>query len=248
MSGKSQNERICVLGAGTMGRGIAQVAAVAGCEVCIFDVDKDILAKAVIGINSNLKKSVEKGKLDQKEADKAKERITTALSLTAVRADIFIEAALEDLELKKKLFKSLEETNPVESIFATNTSSIPITSIAKDLDHPERVVGMHFFNPAHIMKLVEVISGSETHPDIADRIFKLCVSWGKTPIKVKDSPGFVVNRVARHFYVESLKILEEGIADHRTPPASLASRARCGVSRRFVACRSSTTPSFMRKM
>jgi 3-hydroxybutyryl-CoA dehydrogenase len=210
------NEKICVLGAGTMGRGIAQVAAVAGCEVLLYDVDKDILAKAVIGITSNLKKSVEKGKIDQDKADEAKRRISTALSLASVRADIFIEAALEDLDLKKKLFKELEKTNPADSIFASNTSSFPVTSIARDLKHPERVVGMHFFNPAHIMRLVEVISGAVTDPKISRRIFDLCSSWGKTPIMVNDSPGFVVNRVARHFYVESLKILEEGIADHQT--------------------------------
>ncbi len=216
--------KVCVLGAGTMGRGIAQVAAVGGAQVQLFDVDKDILAKAVIGIGTSLDKAVEKKKLNNEEAEKAKKRIKTQLSLSGLKADLFIEAVLEDLELKKKLFSELEKNNSEKTILATNTSSIPVTSIAKELKNPGRVVGMHFFNPAQIMKLVEVISGAETEPEVASFIFDLCKEWGKTPIMVKDSPGFVVNRVARHFYVEALKILEEGTCSHETIDASMETR------------------------
>ena len=204
--------KVCVLGAGTMGRGIAQVAAVGGAQVQLFDVDKDILAKAVIGIGTSLDKAVEKKKLDREEAEKAKKRIKTQLSLSGVKADLFIEAVLEDLDLKKKLFSELERNNSEKTILATNTSSIPVTSIAKELKNPGRVVGMHFFNPAQIMKLVEVISGAETEPEVASFIFDLCKEWGKTPIMVKDSPGFVVNRVLGPYMAEAVYLANEGVS------------------------------------
>lgn len=223
MSKKGSKEKICVLGAGTMGRGIAQVAALSGHDVLLFDVDKDVLAKAVIGISSSLEKGIERGKITREKAEESKKRITTALSVSGLKADIFIEAIIEKLEIKQKLFLDLESQNGSSTIFATNTSSIPITSIAKRMKRPEMVVGMHFFNPAHIMKLVEVISGAETDPAIAKRIFDLSAAWGKTPIMVKDSPGFVVNRVARHFYVEALKMLEDGVSDLETIDKSLES-------------------------
>ncbi len=207
---------IGVLGAGTMGRGIAQVAAASGHMVKLFDIDKDVLAKAVIGISSGLDKAVAKGKLKEEDAEGAKKRIKTVLSTSNLKADIFIEAIVEKIEIKRKVFKELESQNSTDTIFATNTSSIPVTSIALGMNNPGKVVGMHFFNPAHIMKLVEVISGAETDQETTKTIVDLATSWGKTPIKVKDSPGFVVNRVARHFYVESLKILEDGVADHET--------------------------------
>ncbi len=223
MSKKGSKEKICVLGAGTMGRGIAQVAALSGHDVLLFDVDKDVLAKAVIGISSSLEKGIERGKITKEKAEESKKRITTALSASGLKADIFIEAIIEKLEIKQKLFLDLESQNGSSTVFATNTSSIPITSIAKRMKRPEMVVGMHFFNPAHIMKLVEVISGAETDPAIAKRIFDLSAAWGKTPIMVKDSPGFVVNRVARHFYIEALKMLEDGVSDLETIDKSLES-------------------------
>jgi 3-hydroxybutyryl-CoA dehydrogenase len=133
--------------------------------------------------------------------------------LTDLRADIIIEAVIENLEVKQKLFADLERVNSTETIFATNTSSISITQIASVLQDPSRFVGLHFFNPAHLMKLVEVISGKQTHPEIARAMMTFSKSLGKTPVEVKDSPGFIVNRVARHFYVESLKIVEEGVSE-----------------------------------
>ncbi len=223
MSKTGSKEKICVLGAGTMGRGIAQVAALSGHDVLLFDVDKDVLAKAVIGISSSLEKGIERGKITREKAEESKKRITTALSASGLKADIFIEAIIEKLEIKQKLFLDLESQNGSNTVFATNTSSIPITSIAKPMKRPRMVVGMHFFNPAHIMKLVEVISGAETDPAVAKRIFDLSAAWGKTPIMVKDSPGFVVNRVARHFYVEALKMLEDGVSDIETIDKSLES-------------------------
>ena len=216
MSKKPGPDVIGILGAGTMGRGIAQVAAAAGHEVKLFDIDKDVLAKAVISIGSGLDKAVEKGKLKKEDSENAKKRIRTVLSTSGLKADIFIEAIIEKLDIKQKVFKELESQNSERTIFATNTSSIPITSIALGLQNPANVVGMHFFNPAHIMKLVEVISGAETSSATSNRIFELAKAWGKTPIRVADSAGFVVNRVARHFYVESLRVLEEGITDHAT--------------------------------
>ena len=127
-------------------------------------------------------------------------------------ADFIIEAILENLQIKRELFQHLETINTSDSIFATNTSSIPITQIASGLNHPERLVGVHFFNPAHIMKLVEVIKGAATSTAVAEKAFDWSVSLGKTTVYAQDAPGFIVNRVARHFYVEALKIAEEGVA------------------------------------
>jgi 3-hydroxybutyryl-CoA dehydrogenase len=140
-----------------------------------------------------------------------------------LKADFIIEAILEQLHLKQELFEKLEAINPAETIFATNTSSIPITQIASKLKNPERVVGVHFFNPAHIMKLVEVISGAATSKLIAEKAFNWAESLGKTVVYAQDAPGFIVNRVARHYYVESLKIMEESVADFEEIDALLES-------------------------
>ncbi|MFT6827438.1 MAG: 3-hydroxybutyryl-CoA dehydrogenase [Roseivirga sp.] len=205
--------KIGVVGAGTMGQGIAQIAALAGFEVVLYDLNTKPLEIALQNITTNLQKGIEKGKVTEVEKDQALSKITFSESFSDLIADVIVEAILEKLEIKKELFTKLEAQNSVETILASNTSSIPITRIARDLKHPERFVGMHFFNPAHIMKLVEVISGASTSENTAKVIFELAKKLGKVPVLAKDAPGFIVNRVARNFYVEGLKVLEEQVSD-----------------------------------
>ena len=207
---------VAVIGAGTMGQGIAQVAAQAGHKVYLYDVSSEMLTVAQKQIDKNLTKAVELGKLRSEEKVATFQRIQIAHELTALQVDLVIEAIVEKLEVKQKLFASLEAINSPDTIFASNTSSIPITQIAAGLQHPERVVGMHFFNPAHIMKLVEVISGADTNKEVAQVVYDLSVKWGKKPVFAQDAPGFIVNRVARHYYVESLKLVEENVTDFAT--------------------------------
>jgi 3-hydroxybutyryl-CoA dehydrogenase len=212
-----------VAGAGAMGAGIAQVFAQAGLEVVLFDVSATQLEKAKAGITQNLEQAVAKQKISVADKDSALTRISYSVDLNALKADLIVEAIVEQLEPKQQLFKQLAGINGKDTIFATNTSSIPVTRIAKDVPNPERVVGMHFFNPAHIMKLVEVITGAETLPEIAEIIKNLAIQIGKTPVMCKDSPGFIVNRVARHYHVESLKMLEENMAAPETIDALMES-------------------------
>ena len=207
---------IAIVGAGTMGLGIAQAAAMAGLEVLLYDVDTAIAEKAIIQIEKNLLKGIDKSKVTQQQKENTLSNIRVISQLKEVKADVIIEAIVERLAIKQKLFTELEKQNGESTILASNTSSIPITQIAKGLKVPERVIGMHFFNPAHIMKLVEVISGVETAERTAELIKALAIKLGKVPVMAKDSPGFIVNRVARHFYVESLLVLEEGVADVTT--------------------------------
>lgn len=209
-------EKIAVIGAGTMGSGIAQVAAVAGFQVQLFDLNPEVLKKGMAGIQKNLQKAVELGKLTSENAQATLQRISPAEDLSHLVCDVVIEAIIEKTEAKQNVFQSLAQINPPTTIFASNTSSIPITRIARGIPHPERVVGMHFFNPAHLMKLVEVISGEATSAEIAQTVAELSTQMGKTPVMAADAPGFIVNRVARHFYLESLKCLEERVADFAT--------------------------------
>ena len=209
-------EKIAVIGAGTMGSGIAQVAAVAGFQVQLFDLNPEVLKKGLAGIQKNLLKAVELGKLSAENAEATLARIAPADDLRQLVCDVVIEAIIEKTEAKQNVFQSLAQINPPTTIFASNTSSIPITRIARGIPHPERVVGMHFFNPAHLMKLVEVISGEATSAEIAQTVAELSTQMGKTPVMAADAPGFIVNRVARHFYLESLKCLEERVADFAT--------------------------------
>jgi 3-hydroxybutyryl-CoA dehydrogenase len=209
-------EKIAVIGAGTMGSGIAQVAAVAGFQVQLFDLNPEVLKKGMAGIQKNLLKSVELGKLSAENAEATLARIAPADDLRQLVCDVVIEAIIEKTEAKQNVFQSLAQINPPTTIFASNTSSIPITRIARGIPHPERVVGMHFFNPAHLMKLVEVISGEATSVEVAQTVAELSTQMGKTPVMAADAPGFIVNRVARHFYLESLKCLEERVADFAT--------------------------------
>lgn len=202
-----------VVGAGTMGLGITQMAALSGYETFLYDLDPNAVKRAFKTIESNLNKGIEKGKLDASQKKIALENIHSIDELKELKADLIVEAIIEKLDIKKQVFKILEEANSKTTILASNTSSIPITQIASDLDHPERIIGLHFFNPAHIMKLVEVISGAETEQKIIEKVSLFAKSIGKVPVLAADSPGFIVNRVARHFYVEGLKVLEERVAD-----------------------------------
>lgn len=206
---------VAIIGAGTMGSGIAKVCAMAGYQVQLFDIDGNVLNKGLDIIKQNLHQGVEKRKIDKALAEEIPKRIKLVENLGELKADLLIEAVVEKLDVKQKLFQEVELTNP-NAILATNTSSIPVTQIGAALKDPSKLVGIHFFNPAHIMKLVEVISGAATAPDVAARAKAFVTSLDKVPVMAKDSPGFIVNRVARHFYVESLKVLEEDVADVET--------------------------------
>jgi 3-hydroxybutyryl-CoA dehydrogenase len=206
-----------VVGAGTMGAGIAQVAAQAGCTVKLFDA-RDGAANAAIQRNTEaLKTLATRGKLSAEDATNAAARMSVALDLADFHdCDLIVEAIVEDLAAKKALFKSLEAICGVDTVFATNTSSISITAIAAGMAKPEHVVGMHFFNPAPILPLVEVVAGHLTSAATMDRVEAASREWKKTPVRCKSSPGFIVNRVARPFYGEAFRVLESGGADVAT--------------------------------
>lgn len=207
-------KKIGVIGAGVMGRGIALVAARSGYDVVLYDINEDVLTTSKKYFESFLTKSVERGKMEAAEKPVVIARIQCTTTFEDLVADLFVEAILEKLDLKQQVLSKLEAQNDADCIITSNTSTIPITQIAAGLSRPENFAGMHFFNPAPIMKLVEVISGEMTPPALGELIFNLSEKLGKKPVHVKDDPGFVVNRVARHFYLESLKTLEERVADH----------------------------------
>jgi 3-hydroxybutyryl-CoA dehydrogenase len=212
----SKIQSVGIIGAGTMGQGIAQACAVSGFSVLLFDVDQGLLKKGVSNIETSLQTSVDKKKLSPVQKQEALNKIKSCERLEQVSADLIIEAVTENLEVKREIFKVLEKSNSSECILTTNTSSIPITQIASSLKNPARFAGLHFFNPGHIMKLVEVISGVATSSVVIENLKGFSEKLGKVPISVKDSPGFVVNRVARHYYVEALKVLEENVANIKT--------------------------------
>lgn len=208
---------IGVIGAGTMGAGIAQVAANAGHPVLLYDAFEGAAQKGFDGIAKGLSKLVERNKMSSAERDALLERITLVDSLDAFApARVVIEVIVEKLEVKQSVFAQLEAICGNDTILATNTSSISVTAIGSQLKRPQNLVGMHFFNPAPIMKLVEVISGLDTAPAVADAIYALSERWGKHPVRAKSTPGFIVNRVARPFYAEGLRVLQEGGADVAT--------------------------------
>jgi 3-hydroxybutyryl-CoA dehydrogenase len=208
---------IGILGAGTMGSGIAQNAALSGFNVLLYDAFADALPRALDRIKANLVRSVEKGRLTQQQADAALGNIHIHSTLTQLqRSDFLIEAAVEDLAVKKELFHKLEEIVPAHAIFASNTSSLSITSIASATKRPALVVGMHFFNPPTIMKLVEVVRGKQTSDETIRITTDLASQLGKVAVQCKDTPGFIVNRVARPFYGEALRLLGEGVATVET--------------------------------
>ncbi|WNJ16165.1 3-hydroxyacyl-CoA dehydrogenase NAD-binding domain-containing protein [Pontibacter sp. G13] len=212
----SDIQHIAVIGAGVMGRGIALVAARSGYSTLLFDINTEMLDTSRQYAESFFSKSVTRGKMTEEEKAQAISRIQYISDPAKVIADVIIEAVPERLDLKHKVLAPIEAQNGPKTIIASNTSTIPITKIAAGLTRPAQVVGMHFFNPAPIMKLVEVISGEMTDPKVAQLIYDLAVEMGKKAVSAKDEPGFIVNRVARQFYVESLKVLEEQVADHET--------------------------------
>jgi 3-hydroxybutyryl-CoA dehydrogenase len=204
--------KVAVVGAGVMGAGIALSSIQAGYSTLLFDVNLTALEKGESYIRNDLEKAVSKGKTTPEKVSEMLRNLKTVADVAEIQADIIIEAVLENLEIKQTLFRQLEAANSPSAILATNTSSIPITQIAKGLEYPCRVVGVHFFNPAHVMKLVEIISGAETDAAVARQAFQWAESLGKTAVYAADAPGFIVNRVARHYYVEGLKVLEEKVA------------------------------------
>ncbi|QQS29397.1 MAG: 3-hydroxybutyryl-CoA dehydrogenase [Sphingobacteriales bacterium] len=209
-------KKIAVIGAGVMGSGIAQICAAAGYQTILFDVEPSALPRAIDAIEKNMAGTVKRGKLSETAKSEILKRIQTSSYFADLKADFIIEAIVEDLNIKLEALLQVADQNTPNTILASNTSSIPITRLAAKLPHPQRIVGMHFFNPAHLMKLVEVVSGIETSPEVVSVTRDLAVQLGKTPVMAKDSPGFIVNRVARHYYVEALKILEENAADLTT--------------------------------
>lgn len=210
-------KNIGVLGSGTMGGGIAQIAAQSGFDVLLYDINTEILQKAFGKISGFIKRAAEKGKLTREEADTAIERIITTTHLPNIAScDFIIEAVPEKLELKQSLYQELDTITAPEVILATNTSTLSVTQIASVTKNPGRVVGMHFFNPVPLMKLVEVIGGAISDEAAVQTTVEMAKRLGKIPVVTKDVPGFIVNRVARPFYLEALRLLEEGVADHAT--------------------------------
>lgn len=203
---------ICVCGAGTMGSGIAQAAAQAGFFTLLYELNTAVLDKAKAGIEKNWQTLIEKGKITEEEKSKIAGRIQFTDDIQTCLADVFIEAIIEKMEAKVALFNQLAEINHSECVFASNTSSLSITKLAEQVQRPERVIGMHFFNPATIMKLVEVVNTPLTNASTTTIVTDLAKAMGKVPVQCKDAPGFIVNRVARPFYIESLRLAEEGYA------------------------------------
>lgn len=208
---------VAVIGAGAMGAGIAQVAAMAGHPVVLHDARALAATKAIAGIETALLKLAEKGKLAVAEVSLITARLSAAESLADCKpAALVIEAIVENLSVKRELFAKLEELVADHTVLATNTSSISVTSIGATLRLPQRLVGMHFFNPAPLMQLVEVVSGMATAPEVAACMFATAQAWGKVPVHARSTPGFIVNRVARPYYAEGLRLLTEGAADVAT--------------------------------
>lgn len=207
---------ICICGAGTMGSGIAQVAAASGFTTILFDVNTTVLEKAEDKLRTDLQKLVEKQKIAAEKKDEILKNIQFTSAIEHCIADVVIEAIIEKPELKIALFNQLSAINPATAIFASNTSSLAITELAQNIINPERFAGLHFFNPAPLMKLVEVVKGEQTSADVINILVKLSRTFGKIPVVCKDSPGFIVNRVARPYYLESLRLVEQEIADFET--------------------------------
>lgn len=201
---------ICICGAGTMGSGIAQVSATAGFRTLLFDVSEAAVQNAAQKLKADLDKLVAKEKLTAEKAEAILGNLVFLSDLQQCKADLVIEAIVEKLEAKVALFSQLAAINGSNTIFASNTSSLSVTQIAAALPHPERVAGMHFFNPAPLMKLVEVVKGEHTSEEVATQLVQFTKALGKVPVVCNDSPGFIVNRVARPYYIESLRLAEEG--------------------------------------
>ena len=206
-----------VVGAGTMGRGIAQVASAAGHQVILMDLDREALEQAMAFLTKIQDRAVEKGRASRDEADALLARISTGSSMDALSGcGLVIEAIVEDSAVKGALFNGLESVLSSDATIASNTSSLSVTALASGLKCPDRFIGLHFFNPAPLLPLVEVVPALQSREGLADEMLALMRQWGKQPALAKDTPGFIVNRVARPFYGEAIRILEEGVADVAT--------------------------------
>lgn len=206
-------KNIGIIGAGTMGVGIAQVAATAGCKVVLFDANAPQIDKALSGLEKTLQKLVDKAKISQEKATEIRTNIVKGEALQDLKdSDLVIEAIIENKDIKTKVFTELETYVSDDCIIGSNTSSISITSLGAELKKPERFIGIHFFNPAPLMPLVEVIPSLLTEKPLPEKIYNLMKEWGKIPVIAKDIPGFIVNRIARPYYGEGLRIVEENIA------------------------------------
>ncbi|CAN5280482.1 N/A [soil metagenome] len=203
---------IAVIGAGTMGSGIAQVSAQAGCATILCDVNPIMIEKAKESIQKNLDFLLNKKKINAEEKDAVYNRIQFENDIEKCKADLIIEAIVENMDAKISLFKKLAAVNNPETIFASNTSSLSISELQNEIPYSERVVGLHFFNPAPLMKLVEVVKGKQTADRIIHTLRLLCEHLNKNAVLCADAPGFIVNRVARHYYLEAMKLVESGIA------------------------------------
>jgi 3-hydroxybutyryl-CoA dehydrogenase len=207
-------ERVTVVGAGTMGHGIAQVAAAAGLEVSLHDIAEELIRKGLDAIGANLAKGIEKGKLtaEQRDATLGKIQAAEDLEAAAAQSDLVVEAAPESLDLKRKLFERLDRAAPEHALLASNTSSLSIDEIASATGRPERVLGMHFFNPVHLMALLEVVRGERTAPETVELAVEVGRRMGKDPIVVRDSPGFASSRLGLVLGLEAMRMLEQGVA------------------------------------
>jgi 3-hydroxybutyryl-CoA dehydrogenase len=215
---------IGVIGAGTMGSGIALASAIAGYDVVLNDIADEFLQRAFRNIGTLMDKMTEKGKLSVADANAAALRIRTTSHFEHLKTcDLVIEAAVENLKIKQELFSRLSDLVGEDTLLASNTSSLAITAIASACRKPERVLGLHFFNPAHIMKLVEIIRGQETSDEVMYRAEGYVKQLGKIPVLAKDTPGFIVNRVARNFYGEAFRLVGDGIASHEQVDAIMRS-------------------------
>lgn len=213
----SKDSIVAVIGAGAMGSGIAHVAAKAGHPVFLFDTNEAAVTKGIAGIKKDLEFLVSKGKISAEDMTATLNRITPVSELSGLKnTKLVIEAIVENLDIKRKVFGDLEELLGDDAILTSNTSSISITAIAAKLKHPERLLGVHFFNPAPRMALVEIVSGVASDKHLAEVLFDSAKAWGKVPVHAKSTPGFIVNRVARPYYAEGLRVLEEQIADIAT--------------------------------
>lgn len=210
---KTEFKTIGIIGSGTMGIGIAQVAATQGLQVCLFDVNAVQTEKAILNLEKTLQKLAQKEKISFEEAENILNRIQVCTQLQGFKdCDLVIEAIIENKDIKTKVFQELETIVAEDCILASNTSSISITSLSAGLKLPQRFIGIHFFNPAPLMPLVEVIPGLLTEKTLAQEVYALMKSWKKTPVIAKDIPGFIVNRIARPYYGEALRLVEENIA------------------------------------
>ncbi|MGE5519579.1 MAG: 3-hydroxyacyl-CoA dehydrogenase NAD-binding domain-containing protein [Candidatus Dadabacteria bacterium] len=203
---------ICVCGAGTMGSGIAEVCASAGHKVILYDLDAGMLDKAKERINSDLQKQVTRNKITPETKEKVQQGLMYTTNENDCKADLVIEAIVEKEEVKVGLFSRLMDMNAADTIYVSNTSSLSISSISKHLKVPERVAGLHFFNPAPVMRLVEIVRGEHTSAVVIDVLKQFVQHLGKSSVVCTDSPGFIVNRVARPYYIESLRLAEAGLS------------------------------------